>query len=133
MKPKSKPGLELKQIGAMRFTLKLPPPLNQMYHPYKGRMVLSYIAKNWARDLSYFFMQQRPYAPWDNIIHVEMVIYLKFDRDIDSSTKLLFDTLEDCRIIKNDKYITKMTVEKRRDKDNPRLELSLYHLAKTEI
>lgn len=52
-------------------------------------------------------------------------MYLKYDRDIDSSLKGVFDALEGF-VYENDKQIVDVHILKIRDKAHPRLEAELF-------
>ena len=75
-------------------------------------------AKRWQRDaflLIYSKVKENPF--FDKQVNVECHLYLKRDRDIDSSFKLLCDTLENAKVIKNDKQIRRLSAEKYKSKD----------------
>jgi len=106
------------KIGA--FTLPLPPTLNHMYQPVGNRLIKTSESKNWQVEAGYRIKQQRKSAtPYDGIVEAIVHMYVKYDRDIDSSFKLLFDVLQypnkmneaGMGIIWNDRQIKKLTAE----------------------
>lgn len=58
---------------------------------------------------------------------VTITYYLKFRRDIDSSLKLILDSMQKAKVIENDNDIIEMHVYKKRDHENPRLEIEFFY------
>jgi crossover junction endodeoxyribonuclease RusA len=116
----------------MNFTLPLPPPLNAVYKTGQGRFYKSKKAKDWEQE-AYFVIksQTRRYKSLQELtspLYVGITLFLKRDRDIDSSMKLLFDLLEDAGIIENDNLIEHLNIKKFMDKKNPRMEIEIETL-----
>jgi Holliday junction resolvase RusA-like endonuclease len=115
----------------MRFKLPLPPPLNSIYraavtrsgHPFT---YLTRTAKEWQTEAWLSITQQTKERPhWDIPVLLRMKMYLKTNRDYDSSLKLFSDVLETAGILKNDRYIFRAEIEKFIHDKDPRLEVEL--------
>jgi Holliday junction resolvase RusA-like endonuclease len=110
-------------------TLPLPPTLNHSYgYRSMGRHVSMYKkpeAKQWQRQAALLIQASRHQkTPTKSIVTIKIHMYYKFNRDIDSSLKLLFDTMEGI-VYENDRQIISLLVFKDKDKDNPRLEVGI--------
>lgn len=103
--------------------LPLPPPLNAMYRPnYRGRGVtktdeckrweseVGWIAKDKMRAALYF---GKPAA-----VSMEVELYYKTERDIDSSQKALQDCLQGI-VYDDDRQIKRLTIEKHKNNADP--------------
>jgi Holliday junction resolvase RusA-like endonuclease len=95
----------------LKLELPLPPALNKCYRPSvtKTGKPFTYktkIAKQWQSDAALLIKSQiKGNKPFKGDVRVAIMLYLKRDRDIDSSFKLLLDTLEYTNVIENDKQI----------------------------
>jgi len=105
----------------INFKLDLPPPLNACYRPtmrgghysiYKSKE-----AKEWQEycglTVNKYLLDHKLEVDLDkkDKFALEVDLYLKRDRDIDSSLKLLLDALEG-QIYVNDKQVTELKVKK---------------------
>ena len=110
----------------MQFTIPLPIPLNQTYkhgksHVYKNRKV-----KDWEEEAGWEIKRQiRKQKKVSGNLYVCLAMYLKWDRDIDSSIKTVLDLLQGLKIYDNDSQITFLNVRKEFDKKNPRMEIEV--------
>lgn len=104
----------------MKFEFPLPPTLNQCYRiQYKKRA-----AKDWEHEAGQIVMvNRRGKSTLTCDLEVFVTMYLKRDRDIDSSLKLLLDVFEEMGVYKNDKQIKAIHVYK--EKGEPMLEVSI--------
>ena len=111
----------------MKFELTLPPVLNKAYGITNTRKGRPYTykkteTKGWQRDARLEIYQQVGKVPMltdDVVVNIEL--HLKFNRDIDSSHKILLDTLEYAQIIKNDKQIIELNTKKFYPSKKPRM------------
>ena len=108
-----------------KFTLPMCPPLNSLYR--HGRRGVYKIAKAraWEDEVIYRLSQAGEYTSIEGKVKLEMVMYLKRDRDIDSSLKLVLDVLEKAGVYANDKQIVDLHVIKAMDKGDSRLEITV--------
>jgi Holliday junction resolvase RusA-like endonuclease len=115
----------------LKLTLPLPPPLNATYRTkFTGGMYKTNFAKDWKKEVMILTKQElikngliaTPENKTDKY-EVDIQMYLKRSRDIDSSIKLLLDAFE--RVIyANDNQVVKLTVEKWKSND-PRMEVEI--------
>lgn len=98
----------------MWFNLPLPPGINQTYKTNKNAAFYkSEKVKEWETEAGWIIKQQ-----WKNTpaikknCRVYINLFLTRDRDIDSTTKLVFDLLQRQRVIENDSLIVESTQEK---------------------
>lgn len=118
----------------MRFELPLPPPLNACYGVNISRQGRPYsykrrIAKEWQDEACLIIWQQvgnHPPSLDKFIANVELHVIR--DRDIDSSHKLLLDTLQTANIIKNDKQIVELNTKKVYPSKVGKLVVELFHV-----
>lgn len=118
-----------------KYTLPLPPTTNMAYRSasMKGRAITykTKEAKQWQQDAVLLIQSQGNKKPNYKVpVWVKMTIYVVYDRDIDSSSKLLLDTLETADILDNDKWIYEQTIRKVKIKrpDEPRVEIEVGEL-----
>ncbi len=109
----------------MKFILSLPPTLNHTYRMGNGKFYKDVKAVNWEQLEGWKVKQKKPLL---GAIEIDIWMYLKRDRDIDSSLKIVLDLLAKGRVYENDSQITDLTVFKIVDKDNPRLEVKVSEL-----
>lgn len=101
-----------------RFELPLPPALNRCYRAHVSNRGRPYTyktteAKRWQRDARMLiYSQTKDRKKFTDSVRVAVELYLKRDRDIDSSFKLLLDTLEYANIIDNDRQIVELITKK---------------------
>ena len=111
----------------MKITLSLPPTDNQLYRINKGGkgMRMTQDGKDWKLDAGIIAKSEKVKYTEEPVIVGEIHFYLKYDRDIQGSMKIMFDSLEGI-YYKNDKQVIKFgPVFKHKDKANPRIELFL--------
>ena len=123
----------------MRFTLPLPPSINQTYgvnrnaeHPmFKHQKV-----KDWEEAAGWDIIQQKDKSvsfPLTGPIMMGITWYYKDDRDIDAGLKVLLDVFQKFNIYKNDRQVRRfLDVNIFEDKENPRVEVFLdeFHYEK---
>jgi Holliday junction resolvase RusA-like endonuclease len=103
--------------------------LNATYRFANKIMYKTIQAKAWEQEAGWLIKKEiKANAPLSGPLNVSLVLHLKRDRDIDSSQKLLFDVLEKMGVMVNDKQIEELQVFKFKDKDNPRLEVTVTKL-----
>lgn len=103
-------------------TLTLPPTLNHIYRHSGRRVFKPANVVAWEQESGSEINKAKHNGKTIlGDVEVWVDLYLKRDRDIDSSTKLLFDLLQKQRVIENDRQIIAMHVFKFVDKINPRL------------
>jgi Holliday junction resolvase RusA-like endonuclease len=106
----------------LTFELPKPPALNRAYRAAVSRAGRPYTykssaAKRWQKDAAWLIIsQRRDVETFTGKVAVHMRLYLNRDRDIDSSFKLLLDTLETSKVIVNDKQIVELSAVKHKDK-----------------
>lgn len=111
----------------MTVTLPLPPPLNAVYRTRPGAHGLykTQEAKAWEEEAQWVAKMARDDStPWEGPVEMVVRTYLKKDRDIDGSLKILLDCFQDIVYVK-DSQVTKLTVTKQQDAANPRLEVTI--------
>lgn len=108
-----------------KYTLPLPPTLNHTYQMGKGRYYMVQSAKDWLTEVGWLMKSKTPVK---SPVKIEIDMFLKRDRDIDSSLKLTLDALQKFGVIENDKQIVDLRVRKKFDKNNRRLEVRLSEL-----
>ncbi len=112
----------------MKFILPLPPTLNATYKTRLGQHGLykSAEAKAWQQEVEWKVKQKKPLL---GSIAVEINMYLNRDRDIDSSLKLVLDTMADCGVYKNDSQVEILTVIKYKGKEyKPYLGIEVHEM-----
>jgi len=101
------------------FVLPLPPSINQTYKKGRGKsgkqdnFYVSEEVKEWREQAGWEIKQAwKNRKPIDTLCSVDIRLYLKRDRDLDNSTKLIFDLLEKQGVIENDILIGKAELTK---------------------
>ena len=98
--------------------------LNQLYRMGRGRIYKTEKAYDWQTSEGWKMkMAWGGKKPLQGPLRFDMTIYYKRDRDLDSSEKLIWDTLQGTRVIENDSQFVEKHVYKKQDKEFPRLEL----------
>jgi Holliday junction resolvase RusA-like endonuclease len=60
---------------------------------------------------------------------IEILVYFQSNRsDLDNSSKIILDCLQNCKVIENDRLCHRLTMHKFIDKDNPRIEFEISKL-----
>ena len=115
-------------------SLPLPPALNSAFRAAIARTGRPYTyktteAKRWQSDACLLLNASRKTKETiEGPVSVTVTLLLKIDRDIDSSHKLLLDTLQESGILKNDKQVQRLETIKMKDKNNPRVIITLEEL-----
>ena len=112
----------------MIFTLPLPETTNSAYKSGKGHWYKSAKAQNWEEEAGWIIKRSWHRKPIINLVTLELVFYLKRDRDIDGSIKPVLDLLQRLKVYENDRQVVELHVIKATDKDWPRVEISLTNL-----
>jgi crossover junction endodeoxyribonuclease RusA len=122
-------------MRTLRLTLPLPPGVNNQYVTTGNRRVLSRQARAFRRDAAAIVRARRSSGgiddEWLATLHeqplaCDLVYYFEtpFRRDLDGGLKITLDALCDLLGL-DDRYIVSLTLEKRLDPLNPRVELEL--------
>lgn len=103
--------------------LPLPPSTNNSYG-LRGKTRYMYSeARLWKTASMWTFKKFRGSEPTTLTIRY----YLKFNRDVDGSHKLILDAMQErgegAGVMKDDKTITELHLFKYKDKENPRVEV----------
>jgi len=104
----------------------LPPTDNHLYGQTGHRRFMYKQGRDWKEEVSLLARAQNPKLI-EGDVRAEITFYLKRERDIQGSLKVLFDALEGI-IYNNDKQIVDFRVFKKFDKENPRVELIIKSL-----
>lgn len=108
-------------------TVPLPPPLNSMYRPnFRSRGVRKTVeCERWETEVQWL----AKVAKADSIcikkpqpVEMQLRIFYKTERDIDSSSKALLDCLQGI-VYDDDKQIIRLVIEKYKDNSSPRVEI----------
>lgn len=104
----------------MKLTIPLPPAINRTYHTGHGRFYKSREAHDWQELAAYILVSQWKHQPalTGNVI-VALDMYFNRNSDIDSRIKIVLDTLQMAKVIKNDMDITELFVRKHITKVKP--------------
>lgn len=104
----------------MKFILPLCPPLNQVYRHVGNRVYKSAKAREWEKEAGWEIKRQRETKkPIGCNVEVFISLYLRRDRDIDSSQKLLLDVMEKVGVYKNDRQVHALHVFKEKTNNDP--------------
>src|SRR5688572_13318248 len=97
---------------ALTLRLELPPTTNAGYKLHNGRMYTSSTWKDYQSDVAIQLLSHRgKYAKLP--VKVNVVWYLKRDRDIDSGLKCLLDSLQNGGLFDNDRQVVDLHCVKR--------------------
>lgn len=102
-----------------KISLTLPPPTNATYRHVGHTVYMTREAKAWRDESTWLLKAHRGDKPTE----LTITLYLKRERDVDGSSKLVIDCLEHAGVVENDKDILDIHLHKRWDKANPRLEI----------
>lgn len=110
----------------MKITLPIPPlSTNHGYHTSYGRWYKDRKLVDWERECLLIL------DGYTNDIHQEYAVDMWFfygnkrKNDIDGRIKPVLDILQKAGFYKDDSLVTDLTVRKRYDKENPRLEIEM--------
>jgi len=101
-------------------SLILPPTTNHTYGQRGHRRFMYKEAKDWL-ELATFLLKSHK---GENPTSVTITYYLKRERDVDGSQKIVLDALTHAGVVEDDKYIMELHLYKKFDKQNPRLEIT---------
>ena len=104
----------------------LPPPDNAAYGQHGRIRYLTKKARDW-KEMVHYLGFQFCIKPTGGKVKMNIVFYLKRERDVQGSLKLLFDALEGI-VYNNDKQVWGYSVKKfldRESRKNPRIELEI--------
>ena len=116
----------------MKFTLPLPPCINQTYGVSRNgyqAMFKKRPVKNWEFVAGWEVKRQWKGKPLDGPVSLEIHWFYKNDRDIDAGLKVLLDLFQKQSVYLNDgqvRRITNMTIDE--DKKNPRVEVEINEI-----
>ena len=103
----------------MKLVFSLPPTTNATYR-HKGHFVyMTKEARAWREQATWLLKPYRGAKPTE----LDITYYLKRERDVDGSSKLIIDCLEHAGVVDNDRDILDVHLHKRWDMKQPRLEL----------
>ena len=103
----------------MKIVLPLPPTTNHTYYHVHNMKILSKEARAWREEAMWTLKAHKG----ENPTEVTVTFYLKRDRDVEGSHKLMFDSMTKAGVIVDDKFILDVHLHKRIDKNNPRMEV----------
>jgi len=113
----------------MTYSLPLPPCLNQTYKIGNRNFYKAEEAKAWEKEAYYLLKSQnRGKKPLIGQIDLEIDLYLKFDRDEDSSVKIIQDILAKAGIYENDKQVIDLEVHKYCQEEGAKCEILVYEI-----
>ena len=108
----------------------MPPALNDMYRPnFNGRKGVRKTAEceSWEMEVRILARLCEPIRKPQGV-EMELRIYYKFERDIDSCSKALNDCLQGL-MYDDDRQIRRLVITKEKDAGNPRLEVECRPIA----
>lgn len=118
----------------MNFTLSVPPPINAAYRAAysakKRRVVFFMTAKSRAWKVeSHWMMKKNGFGKHliTDPVSIKIKLYLKHNRDVDGSIKIILDALQDT-VLENDMQVQELYVSKQMDKLNPRVDVEVNQL-----
>lgn len=103
----------------MIVTLEIPPSTNATYRHSGHFVYMLPEARVWKNGATIQLKQFHGAEP----TKVTIRYYLKRDRDVDGSHKIILDAMQDARVVANDSSIVELHLYKEMDKKNPRVEL----------
>lgn len=108
-------------------TLDLPPTTNHSYASSFGHWYKTSKARDWD-EKALWKLKALSLKPILGFVEMDIVFYLKRDRDIDGGIKPVLDILAKGKAYKNDSQVVKLVVIKAKDEDFPRCEVSFVEL-----
>lgn len=110
----------------MKVILPLPPTTNNAYGIVGKRRYMYAEAKSWKEMAIYKFKLYKGVNP----AIVKISYYLKFNRDVDGSHKLILDAMQGrgggAGVMEDDTTIVELHLYKYKAKDTPRVEVDFY-------
>ena len=104
--------------------LDLPEGDNHLYLQKGKTRFMIKKAKDWKEVAQVLAKQEWRQEMLEGELFADVVFYLKRDRDIQGSTKLLFDSFQGI-VYNNDNQFTHINLHKMVDKENPRVEITV--------
>ena len=109
----------------MKFTLPMPPSINETYRVHGNYTYKTKIARDWEVEAGWAMKSiYREKHDSEADMAITLDFYFKRDRDIDSGIKILLDFLQ-TQIYKNDRQVKKLQVTKNKDSEKPRVEIEI--------
>lgn len=110
----------------MKVILPLPVTTNHAYGTHGKIKYMTAEAKSWKEEAIYKFKGYKGVNP----SVIKITYYLKFNRDVDGSHKLILDAMQErgggAGVMKDDTSIVELHLYKFKAKDNPRVEVDFY-------
>ncbi len=108
----------------MNFIFPLPETTNQAYRSGRGHWYKSEKAQSWENKILWELKKLRLKST-KGTIRVEIIFYVKRDRDIDGGIKPILDILAKGNLYENDRQVVELHVQKFTDKEKPRAVVSV--------
>lgn len=111
-------------------TIPLPPSVNSYHRSVTTRagfskVLISQEGRAWKKKALQLVAMQRPKAV-DGDVAIALVVYFKNRRrDLDNVAKPTLDLLQAAGLFENDRQVTWLLLERRMDKGNPRVEVTV--------
>jgi len=109
----------------MKVILPLPVTTNHTYGMCGKIRYMTAEAKSWKEMAIYKLKRYKGVNP----SVIKITYYLKFNRDVDGSHKLILDAMQErgggAGVMKDDSSIIELHLYKYKDKENPRVELEI--------
>jgi len=107
-----------------------PVPINQKFGIFRGRNILSSKYRDAKLALAQETRLKWTKAPLSGIVelHIDLFYGDKRKRDIDAPLKILLDAMSEI-VYEDDSQVTKLTVQKFYDKENPRTEIEVLGIS----
>lgn len=102
-----------------KITLEIPPSTNATYRHSGHFVYMLPAARVWKNKATLQLREFRGVEPTT----VTIRYYLKRERDVDGSHKIILDAMQGAEVVVNDSTITELHLYKEMDKKNPRVEL----------
>lgn len=115
----------LEEYKQVRISIPLSPSVNALYR-HKGHFVYkTKEAKDWIKQCLPIIKKSGKYkSPYE----LDLFFYYNRDFDIDNRIKACLDLLQEAGTIDNDMNILALSAWKFKDKENPRVEISIYEV-----
>lgn len=95
------------------YTMTMPPSVNSAYRAFRGRVIMSKLARIWyANTIPKLFLQKNHQTITQDIfLSIKLSPKTKARQDIDNRNKCTFDALMKAEIIKDDSQVKKLLIE----------------------
>ena len=99
---------------------------NNLYRHIGNRVYMTQKGKDLKEQYAWEIYSQEK-ETFDGLVEVEITYYFGNRRknDIDNFSKVILDSITDAGIWEDDSQIAKMTIIKKYDKENPRIEIQI--------